>query len=51
MEKTVTLKKPYDIEELNKAIDEMYEALNLIVSKIVETEEYTIVYFVENYES
>lgn len=48
MEKTITLKKPFKTEDMNALIDEKYEALNLIVDKIVETECYVIIYFVEN---
>lgn len=47
MEKTVTLKKPFNISDLNKKINEMYEAYNLVVFKIVETDDYTIIYFIE----
>ena len=48
MEKTITLKKPFKTEYMNAIINEKYEALNLIVDKIVETEYYVIIYFIEN---
>ena len=47
MNKTSVLKKPYNVDDLNNIVNEMYEAYNYIVYKLVETDEYTFVYFTE----
>ena len=47
MNKTIVLKKPYNVDDLNNVVSEMYEAYNYIVHKLVETDEYTFVYFTE----